>query len=124
MEGIQYEFRNIESIPLYDKEKEIYELVIDGDFVVIPAILFHKLFRKGISKTILGLPQKNWPKEISDSYDGMKLGVQMWINSGYSLEKIKEMIKSYYSSLPEPIMEAINAIIEEIFEEESRNKKD
>lgn len=122
MEGMLYEFKEVESVPLYDEEKETYELMIDGELVAIGAKLFHKLFKEKTPETIFSRQQESWPEEISDGYEDIKTGIQMWMAGGYGLEDIKKMIKSYHQALPEPVLEVMNVVIEKIFEEESERR--
>ena len=46
MEATKYVFRDIQSIPMYDKIMDSYHVLIDNEMVEIPSELFHKMFRE------------------------------------------------------------------------------
>lgn len=124
MQGIEYEVRDVESIPMHDSKRGIYEVMLDGELVEIPAVLFKKIFREKDFTKIFGIKMGDLPEQIQNSYKDMRLGIKMWINSGYSLENIKQMIGSYYgySQMPEPIKAAMNDVIEKIYKEETKDR--
>lgn len=122
MEGVLYEFRDIESVPMYDQKTNTYELMIDGEIITIPEELFHKLFREKSLTTIFGLQRESWPKVLQDSYDDMRLGVRMWIDGGKSVDEIKKMARAYYQEAPGPILDMMDAVIDKLFEEETKDK--
>lgn len=126
MEGIQYELRDIESVPMHNEKDDTYDIMIDGEIITVPGNLFHKLFREKTLNSIFGIQRDSWPKVLQDSYDDMRLGVRMWINAGKSAEEVKKMARVYYQDAPKPVLDMIDEIFDRLFEEESndKNKKD
>jgi hypothetical protein len=123
MESIEYEFRDIESVPMKNESDSSYDICLDGELVNMPEDLFHKIFREKTLISIFGLQKDSWPGVLQQSYDDMRLGIRMWINGGKNLEQIKKMASSYYDDMPKPVLDVMNAVIEKLYEEEIKNKE-
>ena len=120
MESIKYVFKEIKSVPIYNADKDSYDVLIEDELVEIPAELFFKLFKehkkdkKTKNSDLLTIKYDFSSKSKSDDIiedvrDSIKFLKKMNIPKNLIMTSIKETIgtgkdlKDFYSKFEDMI---------------------
>ncbi len=128
IESNKYIFRNLDSVPLYDEEKDYYLLFVEGQEVKINSKLFKKLFKPESEEReidfdiILDKGTDGWFNKLGvmESYDMLKQAVTMIKKDGVSKEdahkELEKLTKDYEGPIKQFFSPIVIQIVEEIYE--------
>ena len=117
MKKYYYTPRKIQSVPMHDKEKNVYSLMIDDELVDVPQELFHKIFKETSQVEIVD-DSKDKQRDYINSMDFVKDNLQKMKQFGMQKEQLKEIVEKMINMDALPGMkEALGPIIDELFDE-------